>query len=171
MKITYTLTLEDVVAFNLEYIKTLSESVKTIKRNRLILPIVYGVIGVVVFLLQPEHFFLASFVLVLALLWYFFYPQVWERKTARALKKHLKKREDLRLGGKHELEIKDKYIEAKSESRNGKVPWKEVRRIIVNKYYIYLFLTDRDAIIVPRERIEEAVVWEDFCKQVQVRSE
>jgi len=167
MRITYTLTLEDIIIFNLEYIKSLPESVKTVKRNRLILPIIYGMIGVIVFLWQPAHAFLGGFAIILAVLWYFFYPQVWERKTARALKKHLKKREDLHLGGKHQLEIKDKCLEAKSNSRNGTIPWKEVKRIIINTNYFYLFLTDKDAIIVPRSRIIENIPWETVCKLVE----
>lgn len=164
MKLSYTVSLEDVVLFNLEYIKALPESIKVVKRNRLILPIIYGVVGCGILLWQPQHWLMSAFVILLGAGWYFFYPRVWERKTARALKKHLKKREDLQLGGQHVLKIKDDSFEVKNDNRSVNIHWDEVRRSVINKNYVYLFLTEQDAIIIPRERIKEEIAWEEICK-------
>lgn len=171
MKIEYTLELEDIVLYNLKYIRSLPESLKSIKRNRWILPLIYGSIGVAILGVTPEHWLMGGFLVLLSGLWFKFYPSVWDQKTARQLKRHFKKRDDLNLKTLNTINFKGDCFEVKSSSREGKIHWNQVIKAESDNLYIYLYLTEEDAIIIPKSRIDDKSKWEALVALVSEKTQ
>lgn len=157
MKISYTIRAEDRVMFNIQHLNKSSRIEKIKSKNRIILSILYGVIGLILIIYKPEYWPMTWIMIFLGILWYFFYPIVWKRGMIKKLKKMYTERESWQ-----ELEFRPQGIWARSNIRSGEIPKEAIKKIIKNEHYLFLYLNEEDAIIIPRREIEKDFAWEEL---------
>jgi len=169
MKIEYELRSEDVAAFNVDHLKRDNKLMKKLKRKRLIVTGLYMFSALICYILGDVFWPFALFLFFLGGLWWAFYLKWWEYKMKRQVirtykRRNQKKPEDK---GMHELNFKDSYIYAKNEEDGGKVPWKDIFEAVIRDDYIFLYMSECDAIIIPRRRLDEEYLWGDLCDFVK----
>lgn len=158
MKIIYTITNEDIVKFNIQHLSKLSRIKRVQKKNKVIISSLYIAIAIAWFICKPSHWPMAWILLFLGTLWYFFYPKVWERRMVKKINKIFKDKPCKA----QELEFRPNGIWAKSDSYRGEIPWNAIERVVENKNYLFLYLSEEDAIIIPRSEVESGVDWEEL---------
>ncbi len=162
MKLEYTLELDDVVSFSLRHMRQLPEAVRLRKRYRVLVPAIYFVVGCLWAFLLPQHWLVSIFIIILAGLWYRFYDKAWDLKKSKQLKKLFKKNKDLRVGEPQELILQNDCLVARSSSNEARIKWSSIIEMVEEKDSIYLYLTEEDGIIIPRERAGDDVEWDDL---------
>lgn len=168
MKVSYKVKEEDIVTFNLWHLKTMPKLVKTRNRSRLLVSGFYGAIGVGFFAFDRSYWAFSWILIFLAVMWALFYPRVWERRLRKKVLKALKGRED---HGVHSLEFEDEGVVAKNDIKEGWIPWENILRIVETGEHIFLYITEDNAVIVPREGLDDEEEWNELCEEVREYAE
>lgn len=66
-----------------------------------------------------------------------------------------------------ELEFRPNGIWAKSDTYAGEIPWNAIERVVENTDYVFLYLSEDDAIIIPRREVESGVDWKELLDCVK----
>lgn len=167
MKIICEVKCEDVVAFNIQHLKKISGVKKVYLRNRNRISSLYGLIALGWLIYEPACWPFAWVLMFLAILWFFFYPKIWELRVAKKVRKVFKEKQSI----VNELEFSDDGIWAKNATKKGQIPWAAVKRIISGDRYIFLYLTEDDAIIIPRDGLEDFLSWEQLSDSIKAWAE
>lgn len=163
MKIKYEVTCEDVMAFNIEHLKKTASIKKLQGRNRNAIASLYALIAIALFIYESTYWPFAWMLMFIAILWFLFYPKAWELRVTKKIRKIFKDKESI----VNELEFNNDGIRAKSAKQEGLIPWTAVKRIISGDQYLFLYLTDDDAIIIPRKEVEDFLIWEELSSCIK----
>lgn len=165
MKIRYKINSEDVAAFNMQHLKGLPAIKRQQLKHRILLSVVYGLIAVGLFIYEPGYWPFAWLLMFFAVLWYVFYPRVWEH---RVRKKILKLYKDKHYGV-CELDVGTDGIRVKNDKMEGSLGWDRVKRVVTTDRHIYMYLTEDDGIIISKDGVEACVDWEELVAAVRNR--
>jgi hypothetical protein len=157
MRISYTIKSEDIVAFNIQHLNKLSHIRRIKRKNKIIISTLYGAIALGWVVYKPMQWPMAWIVMFVGILWFYFYPKVWERGMVKKIKKIFKDKES-----RQELEFGHKGIWAKSDIKSGQIPKEEIKKIVENENYLFLYFNEENAIIIPKKEIEKNVKWEEL---------
>jgi len=151
MKLTYQLTQSDLVKFN-EYHSAHSTLHNKYRRKyRILFPICYLIFSIIFFLFDDIP--LAIGFIVLAILWFLFYP-LWENKRYR---KHFEKHVAETVGDflKEPLivELQEEGIHISDHSGQSLYKYSAVGQIVENEGYTYIYIGKAMALILPHDRL------------------
>lgn len=167
MRISYKIKSEDIIAWNVQHLNQVPRLKKLQLRNRLIISSLYGLIAISWFIYEPAHWPFAWILMFLAVLWYLFYPTVSDYRMIKKIGKAFKDREF----GVKELRFNDDGIWAKNGIREGDIPWVAIKRIVYSDQYIFIYLTEDDALIIPRNGIDDFISWEKLSDCIKAWGE
>lgn len=121
-------------------------------KNKIIIPIIYLVVGIF-FLVKNENRVVFILFLLVGFLWYFFYP-LWERSHYIS---HYKNFINENYKGKVDimatLEFNNEHIIAKDKASESKILTTEVLEIVEIPTSIYIRLKSGQSIILPKDKI------------------
>lgn len=158
MKIRYKIEGEDAVAFNVQHICRLPKIRRLQLRDRIIISALYGLIAIGLFIYEPLYWPFAWLLMFGGIVCFLFYPKVCERRIRTKISRTFKNKEY----GMYELELTSEGIFAKNDIKEGYIHWAGVKKIIKNDQHVFLYLTEDDAIIIPKDGIEADASWEDL---------
>lgn len=151
-KISYTLSKEDFLQHLLYAIsKTPSVNDKR-KKYKNILPILYLLIGVIGAI--SGNMILFSSLLLLAIVWWIFYPKLEAKLYKNRYSKYLDQQQPSELGKTIELDFQSDNIFQKEENITYSIEYQQIQVIHEIKDYIYLGLKDGYTIIIPKQQIK-----------------
>jgi len=153
VKIEYQLNENDFLIYQL-YIASKSDRIKKKRqRNRIIIPILYLVLGI--FLFWGNQILMPTLLVILGLLWFFFYP-IWEkRRYVNHYKAFIQENYKLRLGRIVTLEFDNEYILAKDNGSESKVLATELVEMIELPTIILMKLGGGQSFILPKNEIPQ----------------
>lgn len=165
MKIRYQIGSEDVVAFNLQHLISLPAISKKHLKSRVILSVIYGLTALGLFIYDPGYWPFAWLLMFFAILWFIFYPKVWEQRLRRKILKALKDKQY----GLCELDLREDGIFAKNDKMEGFLSWQEIKKVVVTDNHIFIYLTEDDGIIISKSGLQEKdrVDWRRLCEWVR----
>lgn len=158
IKIRYKIGSEDVAAFNLQHLKEVPSLKKKQWRGRVILSLVYGLIAIALFVYEPAYWPFSWLLMFFAILWFIFYPGVWEQRVRKKVLKIAEKKEY----GVSELDFDEDGIAIKNDDMEGVMSWIHIKKVVQTDQHIFMYLTDEEAIIIPRAGLEDEVDWDEL---------
>lgn len=160
-KIKYRLTSEDVASFNIDHLKRRPGWKKTNFIYRICMASMYAGTGIVWFLLSPGNWPVSWIFVFVAILWWCFYTKTWERRIRKQVLKAYKKqnRPIPEEQGVHELILNSEKIVAKHNNHEGAIRWDQILQAVVREDYAFLYMTDLDAIIIPKHGLQNVNDW------------
>ena len=134
------------------FVASKSESVKKKrKRNKIIMPILYLVLGASGF--YQNNLLMGILFCVFAVLWFFIYP-LWERKNyIKHYKNFIRENYKDAFGKSAILEISDKTIFIKDELSEAKVSTSEIQEIYEIPTTIFIKMKAGKTLILPKDKI------------------
>lgn len=152
MKLSFRLDTQDYLDYQLYTVSTSEKVMRKRLIGRLLFPIIYLLVGII-FILDKNYSFVA-FNLILAVLWYFFYPiserKRYENTFRRSIQHNLTA--DAEVG---RIEWGDNEIYASEKNQEAHVAEKEVIAIVVLKNIILIQLENNHNFILPKVKIEQ----------------
>ena len=174
MRLEYTLTEQDFIAFNLHYAK----HSKTVKRSlffqHYIVAIIFFAVPLSVFLIGPpgQVYTEVPFIFLLAgIIWIVFYPKYFYNHIERNIKKMLREGSYSKLLGKHHLQITDEGIIETNSGGETKRNWNGIEKIEENEAYIFIYVSSMSANIVPKTAFSRENSKSEFMQSLQVGME
>lgn len=164
MEIKYILTEEDYIQFNLFHIKNSKTAMTALKFQRLLIPILYIIVGFVLAKVSdgPLSLWLSIF-LLLGIAWFFFYPKYFYRSVMRRVQKMLKEGKNEGLLGEHCLVLSKEGIHDTTMSGETSAKWPSIQTFAEDEQNLYLYNTSLSAYIIPKREIQNL---DEFHKYV-----
>jgi hypothetical protein len=153
MNINFKITEQNYLTFQL-YLASKSQSIlKKRKRTRLVVPILYSVFSISLFVLESP--FLAVGFAAFAMLWFFFYP-LWEKgKYVKYYQKIIQENHKSRIGVDIKIELQNDYLFTASGGTEAKISTSEIIEIVELKDLILIRLDVTQAFVIPKDKITE----------------
>lgn len=150
MRLDYELNKQDYLNFNIYHSEN-SETIKhNLKKQIIIPPIAYIVIGLALSLVTEAGFiFLIAFV-ICSVFWVVFYPAYFKRVVKRNINKMLSEGKNTSLEYKISLSLDDAGIKSVSEKGESSIKWEGIERLSESNEYYFLYITSVSAAIVPK---------------------
>lgn len=143
MKISYDLTKEDYMEFNMHHIFKTKSIRTTLFIERFVISIMFLLVP---FLMKPKGNIPFAIIYVG---WLVFFPKYFKGSIKRRLERMLNKEENKSLFGPQQLSITDVGIFEFDNLEKSKVTMKDVERVEVTENYTYIYISDMNAYIIP----------------------
>ena len=151
LTLKYSLDANDFLSHQL-YVASKSAQVKKRRmRTRLVVPIIYVLIGTFLFFQKKEIF--AILFLVFALCWFFLYPLRDKNLYRKYYQKFIQENYKERIGRKTEISFYDDHIFSKDIGAEGKIQMSELTEIIELQDVFLIRLKTGVSVIIPKNKI------------------
>jgi hypothetical protein len=162
MDIKYELKIEDIWEFNKYVIKNVPLHRRIFITNMMIIPIIILIVGL---FMKFNTLYLISAVVISTVLYYYLAMALMKRKVVKLNKKNKG------LIGEQEMVLSNSGVRVKKLDRDNMTSWKEINSIIDWKSYIYFFITDQFAYIIPKKSFSSESEAEEFLKSARALME
>lgn len=164
MKIEFILSKEDLLQLQLFMASNSKLVIKSLKKSRWRVPIVYVVLGLALVLTVDQT---AGIVfLLLALFWFFFYPGFMAKRYVRIYKKSIEENQLNRTGKPIVLTFNDEYLESLDYQGESKLKIKEIVRIDEIHDYCFLKFTSGESLVIPVNKLVEKDIFIEYLKNM-----
>lgn len=166
MQISYQLSLDDIIAFNIDHISHNPKSQTKLRRNRIIIPFIYAVVAAGLLVLNSSFWPVSWFFGFLALLWAIFYPAAWKQRVQYQVKKTYKNVDFDSDEFFYELELKREGVDATNPSHSAFIPWDKIITISNTDSHLFLYFSLDNGMIIPKASIEEDTPWPEIVTKI-----
>jgi hypothetical protein len=148
MEITYTLTPEDVVAFNRHQFETSPSLQRSYRMGFL-----WGVLAAAAFYLilgawdNPWNALFPALFLIIYLIWY---PLTIRRNLSRVGQRMKTEGANRRVWGRHTLTLSETELTAESEFEYSRLRWAGVERVDLTETHIFIYDSTTSAHVIPK---------------------
>ncbi|KUP04350.1 hypothetical protein Q73_15875 [Bacillus coahuilensis m2-6] len=167
MELTYTLTEEDYLRFNVFHIKNSATGKKALNIQRYVTPVFFVVIAYVFSIILHKPFlevFLPFF--IVGALWVLFYPKYFYNHITRTVKKAFREGNNEGLLGQHRLTIDDEGFVDETANGLTRLAWAGVVEVKEDEHSLYIYNSAVSAYILPKQEIDKV---EGFRKYLNVK--
>ena len=151
MKIEYKLNKANFVEYQLYAASNSENIIKSRKNSRIRLPIVYFILGLLLFLFADLIF--ALIFIGLGVTWYVLHPYFMKKRYQRHFEKHVEENYQNRFGKVVCLDFEEEFIIATDYLGESKLKIKEITEINEIKDYVFLKLSSGESLIIPKNSI------------------
>lgn len=165
MKITFELTEDDYINYNIDHSKQ-SESVKrSLLIQRFMGPAIFVIAPFIItqFTDIPLWYWLLVFG-VASILWFIFYPKYFRGEIARRVKKMLEEGNNENLFNQRSLELTSDGITEKSSIGKSHIHWAKINHLEETADYFYIYISSVSAHIVPKRVFGSLREQENFAQ-------
>ncbi|MBO0993964.1 YcxB family protein [Bacillus sp. SD088] len=152
MEITYSLTEEEYLKFNLFHVKNSNTVKRALNIQRFLFPVLFIVFSYF-FSKVTDMPFLGIFIpfLLISILWVIFYPKYFYRFIIRNTKKLIRERENEGLLGEHRMTLLEEGLVDITPNKETKVTWSGIQGLKEDEQAIYLYNSSVSAYILPKK--------------------
>ncbi len=164
VQFTYTVEVEDWLAFNQHHARSLA----SVRRSRKLLQILFPVLFVLLafMALLAGDLGTAVFMTVLAALWLFGLQKFLAWITQKRLKNIIAGGKNSWLG-LYEASITPEAFFSKSRAGEGKYYWHAMEQILTTDDYIFIYVTPLSAVIIPKRTYNGDMPFDKLAAQMQ----
>lgn len=148
MELVYSLEQSDYLNYHLYRASTNERIAKKRHRSRLIVPIIYLALGVILFLLNNP--FLSSAFIVVALAWYFFHPMYSKEKYFKNYKSFSAENSAAMVGKKVSVKLTTDSLMAQDYTGESKLNLGQIDGIVEIGANYFILLKTNHSVILPK---------------------
>ncbi len=170
MQLTYTLTEQDYIDFNLYTFKTSKTMKRGVLRQRIIGPVIFMAASRFAprILDIPAWFSYLIFGLA-SIAWVIYYPKKIEKHLVKTIKKRFEEGDNHGLLAETVLIMDEEGLHFQNDYNESFVKWSVVNKIEESESHIYLFNSSISAHIIPKMAFSSTNEMEEFRRQVDTR--
>lgn len=156
MKITYNLNTKDYIDFNLYHIQYSKNTKKKLNNQRIMGAVSFVIMAVVMFLYGgPQQTIFSVLIIAFAIFWYVNFPNFAKKRIKKSTEKAIEKGKLKDLFKDITIEINEVGLKEINLHGEHDIPWSDVIDIVYLDEYVYTFLRDTGAMVVPIRVLEE----------------
>jgi len=152
MRIEYTLEKIDFLKYQLYAASKSERIIKSRKKSRIRLPIIYFILGLLLFVFADLIF--ALIFIGIGFAWYLLHPYFMKNRYIRHFEKYIDENFQNRFGKSVTLAFEGEYIIATDYLGESKLKIKEIAEINEIQDYTFLKFSSGESLIIPKDRIE-----------------
>lgn len=157
MKITFNLEKKDYIDFNLYHIQYSLDTKKKLNSQRIMGSLSFVGIGVVsLFMGRQSQTIFGIIIIAFGAFWYYNFPNFAKKRIQKSTEKAIEKGKLKDLFEEITVEISDEGLKEINIHGEHSIAWEDVDQIIFLNEYIYTFLKDKGAMVLPHRVVEES---------------
>ena len=162
MTINFDIDMDDMMSFQRHFVNTSPMLRKTKRMITYIFPVFLFLFGIVGFYTTHSRFDLAFgiFMLIIITIWVIFIPKLFVHMTLKRSKKILLKPGNEIMFGKFEMSFTDEGLDVKTPNTSSNILWNIIPKAEETQNYIYIYLSQVSAYIIPKQKISNSEVEE-----------
>lgn len=156
MNLSFILTEEDIIRFNVFHINRSPKRKKVIFWQKVLTPIFFFLLAFLFSRItdQPQ-IFLFILAAIAGVVWFFYYPKYFQHSVTRQVTNAVKKKRVKMKTGQYQLLMTDKgYTYVKPEGRQRE-SWKSIEEFVEDEETFYLYNSPYSAIVLPKRELEK----------------
>ncbi len=166
-EIVFNLKKEDILAFQMYESGESEYQKKRRKRNRLLVPVIYGLIAIMAFF--KEFNSIGAGILVFSVVWFFLYPTYAKWFHCRHFKKHIEEKYKNELDTEGILRLEEERFFSYSEDGEIKLKYSAIENLVELEKFYLIRLKLAVTFLLPKERIPKEKL-EPFIQEVSKRT-
>ena len=143
------------MVFNRYYRDTDKAVGKQVRLMHLLAPVLFIFMGL---MLNDGHYIVLSYFGLASILWLVFYPGYHHGRFEKKLRKEINKSENAIWLGKRDMEFDDERVRVVFDKGEETVQWSAFIKSAHTDTHFFLFLTPRQALLVPKRAMTETQV-------------
>lgn len=164
MNIAYNLERKDFIEYQL-FTASKSETIKkSWQKSRIRIPIVYFILGLILFVLADIIFALVFIGIGAA--WYFFYPSFMRKRYLRHFERYVDENLKNRFGKHVSLIFGEEFIDTTDYMGESKLKINEITEVNEIDNYIFLKFSSGESLIIPKIIINQKNEFNNFIKNL-----
>ncbi len=157
MEITHRLEEKDYVQFNLFQIQHSEKLKKRLAVQRFVVSLLFIGIALFTYVFLPRFSLLvAGIFLLISLFWYLYFPTFSKNQVVKSTEKTIASGHLSTLFDEVRLKIDTIGIEERTSRGNHLNSWSDIQSIKQTKDYLYLYMIEASALIIPKRNLKEA---------------
>lgn len=152
MRIEYTLEKIDFLKYQLFAASTSERIIKSRKNSRIRLPIVYLILGLLLFAFADMIF--ALIFIGIGVVWYLLHPYFMKKRYIRHFTKYIDENYQNRFGKTVTIDFDGEYIISTDYLGESKLKIREIAEINEIKDYVFLRFSSGESLIIPNDKLE-----------------
>lgn len=155
MELNYEITEKDYVDFNLFHAKNSKAIQKQITIQRLLVPVIYLLLAVIVSIAMDLPFLLLFIpLLIVSIGWFFYYPAHFYRTVKRNAGKMMKEGKNKGVLGEHTMIFTDEGLREISPKGEMTISWSGIEQFGEAPSGFYLYNSGMSALIIPKRELK-----------------
>ncbi len=152
MRIEYTLEKIDFLKYQLFAASKSERIIKSRKNSRIRLPIVYLILGLLLFAFADLIF--ALIFIGIGVVWYLLHPYFMKKRYIRHFEKYIDENYQNRFGKTVTIDFDEEHIISSDYLGESKLKIREIAEINEIKDYVFLKFSSGESLIIPKDRLE-----------------
>ena len=167
MELTFKLTEEDYINYNVAHSKTSPSMKRSILIQRIMGPVIFVITPFIIVQFSdiPLWYWLIVFGLS-SITWFIYYPKYAMWEITRRIKKMLAEGNNENLFNERILVLTDEGITETSSIGETKISWVKIERLEETEDYLYIYVSSVSAHIVPKRVFENSSEQEKFINKI-----
>lgn len=167
MELTFELTEEDYINYNISHSETSPSMKRSILIQRILGPVIFVIMPFIIiqFTDIPLWYWLIVFGLS-SIAWFIFYPKYVMREVTKRIKKMLEEGNNENLFNERSLVLTDEGITETSSIGKSTISWNKIDRLEETEDYLYIYVSSVSAHIVPKRVFDNAREQEKFINKI-----
>lgn len=154
MRITHSLEAKDYIHFNLFQIQHSEQLKKRLYIQRLVVSILFVLMALIAFgLLSRFRRTVAAIFLLASIFWYSYFPTFSKNQVIKSTEKTINRGQLTSLFDEVQLEFNEMNVKEITTQGTHVNNWQDIESIRMTQEYLYLFLTNTSAIIIPKRTL------------------
>lgn len=173
MNIAFTLTMDDLMAFNLHHQRHSPTAKRAFRKNLLLFPLIWTSLCLVLSRLAttPERSWPVAILGLLPLfmgapLYLVTFPLLHRRAIRRQLQGFLEEENNSSMLGPHRIETTPEGLGETSDSGHTQLTWDAIKRVEVAKDHVFLYRGAMSAFVVPKRSFTDQTQLAAFLDEV-----
>jgi hypothetical protein len=167
MNITYRMTPDDLIAFNI-YSASNSPTIRAQHRNsRIIATIIPAVLILILTDYSNETINIYTFLfpLLASIVTFFVYNPIANHNQRKVLDKVIKSESSKQFFAERTVTLYPEHIQTISEMEENTMQWGTIKDVKIVPDYVYLFIDTVHAIIIPKRAFPNELAFEEFTQE------
>jgi len=168
MKVSFDLTRQDYIEYNIFHHLNSKASRKSMQIIRFAIPVIYLLLAYPISKVSEIPFWWwATILTIISVVWVIKYPKSFKKTIAKRVGKMLDEGKNVGLLGNRTIEITDTAITSEGQAGEMKTNWEAVERICETEDYLFLYIASVQAYIIPKRAFENKEKEDDFIQTIK----
>lgn len=165
-EIDYEVREKDLIAFNEHLLENNERIQKVIHRHQALIPAIIAVIALILFFYFKD-IPSAIYAILLSMAWGLGVPFFLKWNMRKQIRQMYSDTEKANILGRYTLKADPSgLVEVGANGETNKLSWKNVLRVEVEKKYVFVFISLKEALIIPRDTLAKGSNLHEFVKAV-----
>jgi len=153
MKLDFTISEPDFLAFNDEYLSHSTWYQKSRFRVRWSVPVILLIVFVVICSTRKPSVFTVAYFVGVSVAWAAFYPKRYDARVRRNTQAVMKEGEYAKNFGEYQVEITDEGIASTGPTGRSELKWSSVSRVHRTSDYLFIFFAGQSGLPIPVSQV------------------